>query len=172
MWCILRPKRSTTLPQPMGFIPIPLDVSRIIFLIKPLVIGSTKFLLNHTYSKEITPNFNSWLTAICLMQICLIFPLYALFGWFQLVLVIHVEAKLVKLVFPTKAYLPKHFSNIQLLSLPPRDHNELWFHGRTCYTSLFGRIPRNRTCTQSKHIATGVANFIIVNYPLCITKTF
>ena len=79
MWCILRPNRSTTLPQSMGFSPIPLDVSRIIFLVKPFVIGDAKFLLDLTYSKEITPSLNNCLTAPCLMRMCLFFPLYTLF---------------------------------------------------------------------------------------------
>ena len=35
MWCILGPNWSTTLPQSMVFIPIPLDVSRIILVSSP-----------------------------------------------------------------------------------------------------------------------------------------
>ena len=79
MWCILRPNRSTTLSQSMGFSPIPLGISRIIFIAKHLVIGSAKFLSDFTYSKEITPSFNNCLTAPCLMWMYLFFPLYTLF---------------------------------------------------------------------------------------------
>ena len=64
----------------MGFSSIPLDISRIIFLINPLVIGSTKIYLDLTYSKEITPSFNNCLNAPRLMRLCLFFILlYTLF---------------------------------------------------------------------------------------------
>ena len=45
---------SITLPQSMDFSLIPLDFSRMIHLIEPLVSGSPKFRLDLTYSKEMT----------------------------------------------------------------------------------------------------------------------
>ena len=46
---------STIVPQFIGLSPIPLEVSRMTRLVKPVISGSTKFLLNLKYSKEMNP---------------------------------------------------------------------------------------------------------------------
>ena len=69
---------STTLSQSMGFSLIPLDISRTIRLVKPLVSGSTKFLSDFSYSKKMTLSFSICFTALCPMRMCHFFLLYTL----------------------------------------------------------------------------------------------
>ena len=69
---------SNILSQSIGLRPVPLDVSRTNHLVNPLVRGSARVFLDLTYSKEMTLCFSNCFTALCMMQICLFFPLYTL----------------------------------------------------------------------------------------------